>query len=246
MWLRRTRLVSKSGYKRLVTCCGLFLVLLGGSIGLDAQYVHNHFLVATQDTVQAIFLGAPPEDFASGQVLWLFLWFGYLFLPIVLSAGVTSAYQQRMFIHYAVRSRQRFWAYLWPLGELLLLQMIFLIFMGGTILLANQAGFFGSRGFTHPAFWLALVLAQILQLVIMLVIEGRFNLVIGITVSLSILFLSMLQVPFMPFATLIGSTFPTDAQLLGTSSYLLILICLLLLIQVIYMPGRWLNNGATH
>ena len=124
--------------------------------------------------------------------------------------------------------------------------MIFLIFMGGTILLANQAGFFGSRGFTHPAFWLALVLAQILQLVIMLVIEGRFNLVIGITVSLSILFLSMLQVPFMPFATLIGSTFPTDAQLLGTSSYLLILICLLLLIQVIYMPGRWLNNGATH
>ena len=89
MWLRRTRLVSKSGYKRLVTCCGLFLVLLGGSIGLDAQYVHNHFLVATQDTVQAIFLGAPPEDFASGQVLWLFLWFGYLFLPIVLSAGVT-------------------------------------------------------------------------------------------------------------------------------------------------------------
>ncbi|MFS8162549.1 hypothetical protein U7537_10970 [Lacticaseibacillus rhamnosus] len=179
-------------------------------------------------------------------MLWLFLWFGYLFLPIVLSAGVTSAYQQRMFIHYAVRFRQRLWAYLWPLGELLLLQMIFLIFMGGTILLANQAGFFGSRGFTHPAFWFALVLAQILQLVIMFVIEGRFNLVIGVTVSLSLLFLSMLQVPFMPFATLIGSTFPTDAQLLGSSGYLLILICLLLLIQVIYMPGRWLNNGATH
>ena len=80
----------------------------------------------------------------------------------------------------------------------------------------------------------------------MFVIEGRFNLVIGVTVSLSLLFLSMLQVPLMPFATLIGSTFPTDAQLLGTSGYLLILICLLLLIQVIYMPGRWLNNGATH
>ena len=90
--------------QRVIIVILLFVVLLMGSVALYFEDRTNGLLRQVHDPVMMIFIGASPERFASSQLLWLLLWFGYMLLPIFASAGITHTYQQGLYPYLNLRS----------------------------------------------------------------------------------------------------------------------------------------------
>nr|WP_225435440.1 PTS mannose transporter subunit IID [Lacticaseibacillus casei] len=185
------------------------------------------------------FIGATPDRFASSQVLWLFLWVGFMTLPIFISAGVTNAYQDGLYTYVSLRIQPRLSAYSWPLKQLLFMEVGFLFMMGAAFAVVVPFIWPDQRFFAAGWFTLVVVMSQMLLVIFETVVEGYFGVVIGVVNTLVVVFLSFLQVPLMPLRFAIGSMPATNHQLLNVLCYQMVLILLLTLIQVFYMPGRW-------
>ncbi len=224
----------------------IFVVLLCGSIALSIHYSHNGTIQHAHDPILVVFIGATPAQFVSGQLLWLFLWFGYMSLPIFVSAGTINNYQKEIFTNLSVRIQPRRSAYWWPLKQLLTIEMQLLLTMGTIIGLTGQFIWPEQQLLTSGLFTVDIVMSQLLLLVMETVLEGYFGIVIGVVGPLVMIFLSFLQVPLMPLRFAIGSIFASDRQLLGAIRYQLGLIIGLVLIQIFYMPGRWGRYAANH
>jgi hypothetical protein len=174
----------------------------------------------------------------------LLLWVGFMSLPIFICAGVTDAYQRNLYTFLSLRMHRRLGAYIWPLKQVVLREASLLLVMGiavGTLthfFLRTQQ--FGEAGL----FIILIIVSQTFLVVLEAVLEGYFGPMIGVVGTLTIIFLSFLQMPLMPLRFAIASTFATDPQLLGAIGYQIILIILLLLIQLFYMPGRWGRYGT--
>ncbi|TLF38601.1 PTS mannose transporter subunit IID [Lacticaseibacillus zeae] len=235
----KRRWVRRLLRRRLSIASVIFLVLLMGSLALSFQYRHSATFRQVHDPVMMAFIGATPDRFASSQVLWLFLWVGFMTLPIFIGAGVTNAYQDGLYTYVSLRIRPRLSAYLWPLKQLLLMEVGFLFMMG--VVLAVVVPFIWPEQHFFAAGWftLVIVMSQVLLVVFETVVEGYFGVVIGVVSTLVVVFLSFLQVPLMPLRFAIGSMPATNHQLLNVLCYQMVLILLLTLIQVFYMPGRW-------
>lgn len=235
----KRRWVRRLLRRRLGIASVIFLVLLMGSLTLSFQYRHSAILRQVHDPVMMTFIGATPDRFASSQVLWLFLWVGFMTLPIFIGAGVTNAYQDGLYTYVGLRIRPRLSAYLWPLKQLLLMEVGFLFMMGVVFAVVVPFVWPDQRFFAAGWFTLVVVMSQVLLMVFETVIEGYFGVVIGVVSTLVVVFLSFLQVPLMPLRLTIGSMLATNHQLINVLWYQMVLILLLILIQVFYMPGRW-------
>ena len=232
--------------QRVIIVILLFVVLLMGSVALYFEDRTNGLLRQVHDPVMMIFIGASPERFASSQLLWLLLWFGYMLLPIFASAGITHTYQQGLYPYLNLRFRPRVLTYLWPLKQTWMIEAGVLLFMGVGFGLASFLFWQEQQLFTAGLFTGLIVMSQLLLLVMETVLEGYFGIVIGVVGPLVMIFLSFLQMPLMPLRFAIGSTFASDQQLLGAIGYQLGLIIGLVLIQIFYMPGRWGRYTANH
>ncbi|WP_165846965.1 PTS mannose transporter subunit IID [Lacticaseibacillus paracasei] len=232
--------------QRVIIVILLFVGLLMGSVALYFEDRTNGLLRQVHDSVMMIFIGASPERFASSQLLWLLLWFGYMLLPIFASAGITHTYQQGLYPYLNLRFRPRVLTYLWPLKQTLMIETGLLLFMGAGFGLTTFLFRREQQLFTAGLFTGLIVMSQLLLLVMETVLEGYFGIVIGVVGPLVMIFLSFLQVPLMPLRFAIGSTFAGDQQILGAIGYQLVLIIGLVLIQIFYMPGRWGRYAANH
>ena len=215
--------------KRMIVVLLLEVLLLISSLALYFDQQNSKLLQQVHDPVMTVFMGAMPDRFASSQLWWLLLWVGFMSLPIFICAGVTD---------------RRLGAYIWPLKQVVLREASLLLVMGiavGTLthfFLRTQQ--FGEAGL----FIILIIVSQTFLVVLEAVLEGYFGPMIGVVGTLTIIFLSFLQMPLMPLRFAIASTFATDPQLLGAIGYQIILIILLLLIQLFYMPGRWGRYGT--
>lgn len=232
-WIRRLL------RRRLGIASVIFLVLLMGSLALSFQYRHSATLRQVHDPVMMAFIGATPDRFASSQVLWLFLWVGFMTFPIFISAGVTNAYQDGLYTYVSLRIQPRLSAYSWPLKQLLFMEVGFLFMMGAAFAVVVPFIWPDLHFFAAGWFTLVVVMSQVLLVIFETVIEGYFGVVIGVVSTLVVVFLSFLQVPLMPLRLTIGSMLATNHQLINVLWYQMVLILLLILIQVFYMPGRW-------
>lgn len=230
--------------KRMIVVLLLEVLLLISSLALYFDQQNSKLLRQVHDPVMTVFIGAMPDRFASSQLWWLFLWVGFMSLPIFICAGVTEAYQRNLYKFLSLRMHRRLGAYIWPLKQAVLREASVLLVMGiavGTLthfFLRTQQ--FGEAGL----FIILIIVSQTFLVVLEAVLEGYFGPMIGVVGTLTIIFLSFLQMPLMPLRFAIGSTFATDPQLLGAIGYQIALIILLLLIQLFYMPGRWGRYGT--
>ncbi|MEI5840122.1 hypothetical protein [Lacticaseibacillus rhamnosus] len=230
--------------KRMIVVLLLEVLLLISSLALYFDQQNSKLLQQVHDPVMTVFIGAMPDRFASSQLWWLLLWVGFMSLPIFICAGVTDAYQRNLYTFFSLRMHRRLGAYIWPLKQVVLREASLLLVMGiavGTLthfFLRTQQ--FGEAGL----FIILIIVSQTFLVVLEAVLEGYFGPMIGVVGTLTIIFLSFLQMPLMPLRFAIGSTFATDPQLLGATGYQIALIILLLLIQLFYMPGRWGQYGT--
>ena len=230
--------------KRMIVVLLLEVLLLISSLALYFDQQNSKLLQQVHDPVMTVFMGAMPDRFASSQLWWLLLWVGFMSLPIFICAGVTDAYQRNLYTFLSLRMHRRLGAYIWPLKQVVLREASLLLVMGiavGTLthfFLRTQQ--FGEAGL----FIILIIVSQTFLVVLEAVLEGYFGPMIGVVGTLTIIFLSFLQMPLMPLRFAIASTFATDPELLGAIGYQIILIILLLLIQLFYMPGRWGRYGT--
>lgn len=233
----------KIHHSRILVASLLYILLFSASVALSLRYEHNSVLKTMRDPFATLFVGAVPAQFTGGQLLWLFLWVGYMLLPVVLSVGVTERFQHTLFFHVNVRFKPRILTYLWPLKQLLLNQLRLWLLMVVTTIIAGYFIWPSQQAFSQALFDLGVILGQLCILLIEFMTEGLFGEEVGCLTAVVFIVMSFTQVPFMPLRYTIASAAPTNLQLLSANGYLILLLLVILGIQLIMVPGRWRQNG---